>query len=137
MPNFLHCFFNRYLYYQKAQVHSISPVRASPSPAHDQQLQQLRDNLDLLTSRCAQLDEANQAWQLYHQTQFTTFVNLMHDVLSIDDSSSLDQAAQHIIEQIVKERDDFHQRYAVLQQENDSLRTGKKCSRVRKKERTG
>ncbi|CAF1066100.1 unnamed protein product [Adineta ricciae] len=108
---------------REAQVHSISPVRASPSPAQDQQLQQLRDNLDLLTSRCAQLDEANQAWQLYHQTQFTTFVNLMHDVLSIDDSSSLDQAAQHIIEQIMKERDDFHQRYAALQQENDSLRT--------------
>ena len=40
---------------------------------HEQELQQLRENLALLTTQCAQLDEANRAWQLYQQSQIDTF----------------------------------------------------------------
>ncbi|UJR33572.1 hypothetical protein I4U23_021010 [Adineta vaga] len=108
----------------EAQIHNVSLNQAAPSPASQHELQQLRDDLDLLTSRCAQLDEANRAWQQYHQAQFQTFANLMHDILPIDETSSLDQAAQQIIGHISKERDDFNQRYHELQQQNDTLHTG-------------
>jgi len=42
----------------------------------------------------------------------------------IDESSTLDQAAQQIINQIVKEREDFSERYAELEKTNDDLHSG-------------
>ncbi len=104
----------------------MTPVQ-SASPLineHEQELQQLRDNLALLTSQCAQLDQANHAWQLYQQTQFETFKNTIQHYLPIDETSSLDQAAQQIIDQIIKERQDFTQQYHSLEKINDDLRTG-------------
>jgi hypothetical protein len=109
----------------EAQIHTVTPVQ-SASPLineHEQELQQLRDNLALLTSQCAQLDQANHAWQLYQQTQFETFKNTIQHYLPIDETSSLDQAAQQIIDQIIKERQDFTQQYHSLEKINDDLRT--------------
>ncbi|CAF5207416.1 unnamed protein product, partial [Rotaria magnacalcarata] len=43
------------------------------SGAEDAELGQLRETVALLTAQCAQLDEANRAWQQYHQTQVQDF----------------------------------------------------------------
>jgi hypothetical protein len=89
-----------------------------------EELRQLRENVVTLTGQCAQLDEANRAWRVYHQTQVDTFRNTVHDYVLIDESSTLDQAAQQIINQIVKEREDFNERYAELEKTNDELQSG-------------
>ena len=44
--------------------------------------------------------------------------------LPIDHTSSFEQAAQQILEQITKEREDFTQQYLALEKLNDELRTG-------------
>jgi len=104
----------------------VTPVQ-SASPLineHEQELQQLRQNLTLLTNQCAQLDEANRAWQLYQQTQLDHFRNTIQDYLPMDDNLSLEQAAQQIVDQIIKERTDFTEQYHALEKANDDLRSG-------------
>ncbi|CAF1375878.1 unnamed protein product, partial [Rotaria sordida] len=86
------------------------------------ELQQLRDNVTLLTNQCAQLDEANRAWQQYQQTQLDTFKNIFQHYLPIDETFTLNQAAQQILHQITKEREDFNERYQTLEKLNDDLR---------------
>ena len=105
----------------------MAPVQSSPSPLtdeHEQELQQLRQNITLLTQQCTQLDEANRAWQLYQQTQLDTFKQTMHDFIPIDDTLSFEQAAQQITHQITKERQDFTQRYHTLEQLNHRQQSG-------------
>ncbi|CAF1445601.1 unnamed protein product, partial [Rotaria sp. Silwood1] len=106
------------------QIHSLT---SSPSPSplineHEQELQQLRENVASLTNQCVQLNEANQAWLQYQQTQFDTFRNTLHPYLPIDETFTLDQAAQQILHQIIEERQDFTQRYQALEKVNDDLR---------------
>ncbi|CAF3904832.1 unnamed protein product, partial [Rotaria sp. Silwood1] len=106
------------------QIHSLT---SSPSPSplineHEQELQQLRENVASLTNQCVQLNEANQAWLQYQQTQFATFRNTLHPYLPIDETFTLDQAAQQILHQIIEERQDFTQRYQALEKVNDDLR---------------
>ncbi|CAF5229739.1 unnamed protein product, partial [Rotaria magnacalcarata] len=73
--------------------------------------QQLREIVASLTVQCAQLGEANQAWQMYQHTQFQEFRNKLQDYLSVDDNASFDTVAQQIIDKISREREDFHNKY--------------------------
>jgi hemerythrin-like domain-containing protein len=86
---------------------------------------ELRQNLTVLTAQCAQLNEANRAWQQFQQAQLENFRNKLQDHLSLDENVSFDQAAQLIIDKISKERKDFNERYQTLETENDQLRSGK------------
>ncbi|CAF4748510.1 unnamed protein product, partial [Rotaria sp. Silwood2] len=75
------------------QIHSL---KSSPSPSplineHEQELEQLRETVTLLTSQCAQLNVANQAWIQYQQTQLDTFKNTLLDCLPIDECFTFDQ----------------------------------------------
>ena len=105
----------------------MTPVQsASPlAHEHEKELTQLREANASLTAQCAQLDQANQAWLQYQQTQLDTFRNTFQNYLPIDDVSSLDQAAQQVLDQINKEKEDFTRRYHDLEQLNDELRHGK------------
>ncbi len=89
-----------------------------------EELQQLRENVVALTAQCAQLDEANRAWQLYQQTQLNNFKIKLHDYLPIDENVSFEDIAQQIVDQIAKEREDFGERYAELEKVNADLRSG-------------
>jgi len=89
-----------------------------------EELQQLRENVAALTAQCAQLDEANRAWQLYHQTQLNNFQTKLHDYLLIDENTSFDEIAQQIGDQVTKERDDFSEKYQALERANNDLRLG-------------
>lgn len=97
----------------------------SASPLPDQQeLQQLRQELTVLTNQCAQLDEANRAWQSFHQTQLDNFTNAMQHHLPLDQPSSFEQAAQQILQQIGTERNNFTQQYIALEKINEQLQSG-------------
>ena len=77
-----------------------------------------------LSAQCAQLDEANRAWQQYHQIQLDNFRNKICDVLPIDENTSFDEIAQQIADRIIKEREDFRERYSELNKTSDELRSG-------------
>ncbi|CAF4111061.1 unnamed protein product, partial [Rotaria sordida] len=87
------------------------------------ELEQLREAVTFLTVQCAQLDEANRAWQQYQQTQLHVFLSKLHDYLPIEESTSFDEIAQQIVEQISKEREDFNIRYQALEKELNNLRS--------------
>jgi len=73
---------------------------------------ELRQNLAILTTQCAQLDEANRAWQQFQQAQLDNFRNKLQNNLSIDQNLSFDEIAQLIINylhQLVNERDNLIQ----------------------------
>ncbi|CAF2189339.1 unnamed protein product, partial [Rotaria magnacalcarata] len=109
------------------QIHSVTtPTSASPlihEHEHEQELLQYRESVALLTAQCAQLDEANRAWQQYHQTQLDTFKNTLQEHLPMNDIFTLDQAAQQILNQIINERQDFNQQYEALEKQNEDLRS--------------
>ncbi|CAF4622746.1 unnamed protein product, partial [Rotaria socialis] len=109
------------------QIHSVtSSTSASPlihEHEHEQELLQYRESVALLTTQCAQLDEANRAWQQYHQTQLDTFKNTLQEHLPMNDIFTLDQAAQQILNQIINERQDFNQQYQALEKQNEDLRS--------------
>ncbi|CAF5046650.1 unnamed protein product, partial [Rotaria magnacalcarata] len=96
------------------------------SGAEDAELGQLRETVALLTAQCAQLDEANRAWQQYHQTQVQDFRSKLRDYFSLNENISLDYAAELIIEQISKEREAFNEKYETLEKvkENLELKSG-------------
>jgi hypothetical protein len=89
-----------------------------------EELRQLRENAVVLTARCAQLDEANRAWQQYHQTQSDDFRRKLQDYLPMDENTSLDEIAQQIVDHFNKERHDFNGRDGDLEKQNDELRSG-------------
>ncbi|CAF0778122.1 unnamed protein product [Rotaria sordida] len=108
---------------QEPKIHTVTSIQ-SASPVVDereQELQQLRDNVALLTTQCAQLNEANRAWQLYQEAQLQNFRSKLHDYLSFDENTSLDSIAQQIVEQLSKEREDFNEKYQTLEKANDVL----------------
>ena len=55
--------------------------------------------MDLSTSstRCSQLQEANRAWQQFHQNQVELFRSKLQDSISLDDNFNLEQIAQQIL----------------------------------------
>ena len=87
-----------------------------------EELRQLRESVIVLTAQCAQLDEANRAWQQYHQTQLDSFRNKLVDQLPIDENTSLDEIAQQIVDQMNKEREDSNERYQEIEKTNEALR---------------
>ena len=89
-----------------------------------EEVRQLRENVVALTAQCAQLDEANRAWQQYQQTQSDNFRHKLHDYLLIDENTSLDEIAQQIVHHISKERKGFSGSDRELQKVNDELRSG-------------
>jgi len=103
------------------------PLQTSSSSAGNEQngdeTEQLREDVARLTSQCAQLDEANRAWQSYQQTQKDAFRNTLQDCLAIDDNLSLDQIAQKIMEYINTERAVSDEKYAALQSANSNLQS--------------
>jgi len=102
------------------------PIHSSGSNVEQdvEELEQLRENVVALTAQCAQLDEANRAWQLYQQTQLDNFKTKLHDYLPIDENTSFDEIAQQIADQVTKERDDFNESYQALERANNDLRSG-------------
>ena len=102
------------------------PIHTSSSSAERdaEELRQLRENFATLTAQYAQLDEANRAWQLYHQTQLETFKNKLRDYLPVNENVSFDDIAQQVVDQITTERKDSSERYAELEQGNSDLRSG-------------
>ncbi len=87
----------------------------------EKELHQLRIDLAALT---IQLDEANRAWQQYQPAQLHHLQNKLQDYLPLHDNISFEELSQMILDQIIKEREDFNQRYQALQKTNDDLRLG-------------
>lgn len=74
------------------------------------EIRQLRENLTTLTGQCARLDEANRAWQQYHQDEFDGFRDKLRKSLPVDSSQSLGDAADMIaahLNQMKHEQDDL------------------------------
>ncbi|CAF5085828.1 unnamed protein product, partial [Rotaria sp. Silwood1] len=88
------------------------------------EIEQLRESVSFLTNQCAQLDEANRAWQQYQAAQLENFRSKVQDYLSFDENASFDIIAQEIVEQISKEREDFNEKYEAIEKANDKLRSG-------------
>ena len=84
-------------------------------------MQQLRNNIAALTVQCAQLDEANRAWQLYQQSQLDNFRARLQDYLPLNESATLDDIALQIADQMTKEREEFTESYAELEKLNELL----------------
>ncbi|CAF4655745.1 unnamed protein product, partial [Rotaria socialis] len=106
------------------QIHSVMPIQsASPlTMAHDQELAQLRETVTILTDQCAQLDEANRAWQQYHQTQVQDFQSKLKDYLPLDQNTSLDSYAEQIIQLMLKTKEDFNATNEALREEIANVR---------------
>jgi hypothetical protein len=86
----------------KAQVHTITPVQSSTTESDE--IQQLQTNLALLTTQCARFDEANRAWQQFHQNELESFRNKLQDWISLDVNSNLEQYAQQIVTQLEQDK---------------------------------
>ena len=86
----------------------------------------MEERIAALTTQCAQLDEANKAWQLYHATQVDSFRNKLHEHLSLAETGSLDDLAEQIIEQVQRERDGFVEKSAEFEKSLTELRSGKR-----------
>lgn len=102
------------------------PLQTSAPNIHQdpEEVHQLRENVANLTAQCAQLDEANRAWQSYQQTQLDNIRNkLMHHV-PINENMSLDEMTQQLIDRITEEREDFNDRLQAVERANDQLRSG-------------
>jgi molecular chaperone GrpE (heat shock protein) len=97
---------------------------ASNSEQETEEVRQLRENFAVLTSQYAQLTEANRAWQEFHQSQLDNFRRKVQECVQISDDFSFDQLAQDIVDQILKERDDFAQLYQALEKANNDLQSG-------------
>ncbi|CAF5016121.1 unnamed protein product, partial [Rotaria sp. Silwood1] len=67
------------------------------------ELQQLQEHIVILTTQCAQFDEANRAWQQFQQAQLDNFRNKFKHILFIDNNLSLDQIGQLLIDFIQKQ----------------------------------
>ena len=91
------------------------PIHTSSADAEQQaeEIRQLRENVEALTARCAQLDAVNQAWLSYQQTQADSFRSKLHEIV------------QQTVDQLIKEREDFTQRYGELEKVNEDLRSGR------------
>ena len=87
-------------------------------------MQQLRESVAALTAQCAQLDEANRAWQLYQQSQLDNFRAKLHEYLPVNENATLEDIAEQIADQMTKEREDATERYADLEKLNGDLRSG-------------
>lgn len=91
-----------------------------------EEVRQLRENLMALTAQCAQLDEANRAWQQYHQNELDSFKEKLRQNLPIADGLSLDDAAHSIVahlDQVKDEQNRLRQQLQTSEQFTQELRT--------------
>lgn len=106
------------------------PVQsASPTPFHheqQQEIQQLREQVNALTEQCSQLTTANTAWQAYHQSQVDALTQKLtsHISLPADQPASLDILADQIINQLYQQQ----QQCQLLEQDTQQLRSGNTTS---------
>jgi exonuclease VII small subunit len=102
------------------------PIHTSSFDADQgsEELRELRESVSTLTAQCAQLDEANRAWQQYHGTQLDNFRRKLLDCIPINETSTLEQAAQQIVDQVTKEREDSSERHQALEKANEDLLSG-------------
>ena len=100
------------------------------APAGDEnedELRQLRESLAALTTQRDQLDEANRAWQLYHQTQLDNFKDRLQPSLSFENSLSFDDIAQQLvthINQLNQEHETISQQLQTAEKLHNDLRSG-------------
>ncbi len=88
----------------------------------------MRENLVSLT---AQLDESNRAWKQYQQAQVDILRNQLENCLSIDYDGSFDEIAQQIADEVIREREDFNEKYQALERANNDLRSGDNAESIR------
>lgn len=88
------------------------------------EVEQLRESVASLTAQCAQLDEANRAWQLYHQTQADIFRTQLQEHLAIDESTPFDRIPDVIIDQMIRDRDAGDEKYRLSEKANNDFRSG-------------
>ena len=81
-----------------SQIRVINPVQSS----NNDEIDQLQEHISALTTRCTQLDQANHAWQEFHQNQLLPFREKLQESMPIDSNSSLEQIAQDILDQFGK-----------------------------------
>ena len=92
------------------------------NPSHEELLQ-LRENVVALTAQCAQLNEANYAWQQFHQSQLDAFQTTLQGWLPLEEISSFDQIAQVIIAHL--------QRHVPMTKEDQTSQTiGKQVTEI-------
>ena len=60
----------------------------------------------------------------YQQTQLNILRNQLEHCLSIDYNTSFDEIIRQIVDAVMKERDDFNDKYRILERENENLRSG-------------
>ncbi len=80
-----------------------------------------------MITQCAQLDEANRAWQQFHQTQLENFREKLRNSFPIDNSVSFDNIAQQMVvhlDQVQNERESLVQQLQNYEKLNKDLRTG-------------
>ncbi len=78
--------------------------------------------------QCAQLDEANRAWQSYHQTEVDNFRDKLQNSLPIENNLPLDDIAKHIsahIDQLQNQQESLTQQLQTSEKFNNDLRSGK------------
>ena len=116
------------LYLFQEMIQQVTPVHASNNAREVEELQQLQVNLALATTQCAQLEEANRAWQQFHQNQLELFRDKLHEHIVVDTNDSLEQIAQQILAQLNQSR---RERPSTLHTDNQSGEqlTAIKCSR--------
>ncbi len=81
-----------------------------------------------MTAQCAQLDEANRAWQLYHQTELDKFRDKLQNNLPIENNLSLDDIAEHIsahLDQLQNQRASLVQQLQTSEKLIKDIRSGK------------
>ena len=108
---------------EQVPIHS-SGVDSEEQQHQAEELRELREKVAVVSSRCAELDEANRAWQMYQQRQVDNFRSKLLECVPVDADRSFDEMAQEIVDQIVREREEFRERYAALETANDELLTG-------------
>ncbi|CAF0953552.1 unnamed protein product [Adineta ricciae] len=101
-------------------LRNVKLVQSAPSTTDDpeEELRLLRDNISTLTAQCAQLDEANRAWPIYHQTQLQNFQNELQQILPLSENVPFDQLPPFIRQQIDQEKQHLQQLYDDLQLES-------------------
>lgn len=68
-----------------------------------------------------ELDDTRRAWQEYQQAQIEMIRREMDQCLSLDFDRSMDDIVRQIVDQIMKERDEFGEKYRDLQEEHDRM----------------
>jgi chromosome segregation ATPase len=110
---------------QKQQIQELELlINNSEERNQQEEINQLRTDLAMSSAQCLQLEEANNAWQQYQQTQLDHFRHILQEYLPLDENVSFDQAAQMIVDQMTKDRKDFNERYEALEKVSDGLRSG-------------